>query len=160
MILGIENFFFFLSLSKFSASYVLQVPIVNLYLQILCFFCRKFIEYPGQPWVTRSDFGCLRAMGFDPGCPWATEFDLDCLWWIVFFFVLQISHNMKCHLTNIDFLCWMQFQRVRDSWRVVNHRDIIPTVPRLMGYCHIGQPIYLSAGTMNNIVCAFSCSRE
>jgi hypothetical protein len=41
---------------------------------------------------------------------------------------------------------------VRDSWRVVNHRDIIPTVPRLMGYCHIGQPVYLSARTMNNIV--------
>ncbi|CAK9216366.1 unnamed protein product [Sphagnum troendelagicum] len=46
----------------------------------------------------------------------------------------------------------MYNERVRDSWRVVNHRDIIPTVPRLMGYCHIGQPVYLSAGTMNNIV--------
>lgn len=160
MIMGIDNFFFFLSLCKFSASYVLQVPIANLYLQILCFFCMKFIEYLGLPWVTRSDLGCLRATGFDQGCPWATEFDLDCLWWIVFFFVLQISHNMKCRLTNVDFLCWIQFQRVRDSWRVVNHRDIIPTVPRLMGYCHIGQPVYLSARTMNNIVRAFSCSRE
>lgn len=46
-------------------------------------------------------------------------------------------------------------QKVKDSWRVVNHRDIIPTVPRLMGYCHVAQPIYLSAGGRNdNIVCA------
>ncbi|KAI4342613.1 hypothetical protein MLD38_027219 [Melastoma candidum] len=36
--------------------------------------------------------------------------------------------------------------KVKDSWRVVNHRDIIPTVPRLMGYCHVAQPVYLSAG--------------
>ncbi|CAN6476994.1 unnamed protein product [Victoria cruziana] len=34
---------------------------------------------------------------------------------------------------------------VKDSWRIVNHRDIIPTVPRLMGYCHVAQPIYLKA---------------
>ncbi|KAL5711817.1 hypothetical protein ACHQM5_014056 [Ranunculus cassubicifolius] len=37
-------------------------------------------------------------------------------------------------------------EKVKDSWRIVNHRDIIPTVPRLMGYCHVAQPIYLSAG--------------
>lgn len=37
-------------------------------------------------------------------------------------------------------------ERVKDSWRVVNHRDIIPTVPRLMGYCHVAQPVYLTAG--------------
>ncbi|KAM7261367.1 hypothetical protein ACFE04_008734 [Oxalis oulophora] len=36
-------------------------------------------------------------------------------------------------------------EKVKDSWRVVNHRDIIPTVPRLMGYCHVAQPVYLSA---------------
>eukprot|EP00850_Spirogloea_muscicola_P023743 SM000385S14621 [mRNA] locus=s385:48639:55125:+ [translate_table: standard] len=35
-------------------------------------------------------------------------------------------------------------QEVKDSWRIVNHRDIIPTVPRLMGYCHVAQPVYLS----------------
>ena len=40
-------------------------------------------------------------------------------------------------------------QAVTDSWRVVNHRDIIPTVPRLMGYCHVAQPIYLSAGALS-----------
>ncbi|CAM6123105.1 unnamed protein product [Calypogeia fissa] len=34
---------------------------------------------------------------------------------------------------------------VKNSWRVVNHRDIVPTVPRLMGYCHVAQPIYLAA---------------
>lgn len=46
-------------------------------------------------------------------------------------------------------------QKVKDSWRVVNHRDIIPTVPRLMGYCHVAQPIYLSAGGRNdNTVCS------
>jgi predicted lipase len=37
-------------------------------------------------------------------------------------------------------------QKVKDSWRVVNQRDIIPTVPRLMGYCHVAHPVYLSAG--------------
>ncbi|XP_020084162.1 uncharacterized protein LOC109707352 isoform X3 [Ananas comosus] len=34
--------------------------------------------------------------------------------------------------------------KVKDSWRVVNHRDIIPTVPRLMGYCHVAEPVYLA----------------
>ncbi|XXG61805.1 hypothetical protein AAC387_Pa05g0323 [Persea americana] len=37
-------------------------------------------------------------------------------------------------------------EKVKDSWRIVNHRDIIPTVPRLMGYCHVAQPVYLAAG--------------
>uniref|UniRef100_A0A803MVG9 C2 domain-containing protein n=1 Tax=Chenopodium quinoa TaxID=63459 RepID=A0A803MVG9_CHEQI len=41
-------------------------------------------------------------------------------------------------------------ERVKDSWRVVNHRDIIPTVPRLMGYCHVAQPINLTAGNQEN----------
>ncbi|XP_073056707.1 uncharacterized protein [Primulina eburnea] len=41
-------------------------------------------------------------------------------------------------------------EKVKDSWRVVNHRDIIPTVPRLMGYCHVAQPIYLAAGAPRN----------
>ncbi|KAJ4759725.1 alpha/beta-Hydrolases superfamily protein [Rhynchospora pubera] len=36
--------------------------------------------------------------------------------------------------------------KVKDSWRVVNHRDIIPTVPRLMGYCHVAEPVYLTSG--------------
>lgn len=39
-------------------------------------------------------------------------------------------------------------EKLKDSWRVVNHRDIIPTVPRLMGYCHVAQPIYLAAGDL------------
>ncbi|XP_065862927.1 uncharacterized protein [Euphorbia lathyris] len=39
-------------------------------------------------------------------------------------------------------------QKVKDTWRVVNHRDIIPTVPRLMGYCHVAQPVYLAAGEL------------
>ncbi|XP_073136293.1 uncharacterized protein [Henckelia pumila] len=43
-----------------------------------------------------------------------------------------------------------EVQKVKDSWRVVNHRDIIPTVPRLMGYCHVAQPIYLAAGAPRN----------
>ncbi|CAH2079347.1 unnamed protein product [Thlaspi arvense] len=42
-------------------------------------------------------------------------------------------------------------QKVKDSWRVVNHRDIIPTVPRLMGYCHVAQPLYLAAGEVENM---------
>ncbi|GAB4851399.1 hypothetical protein Ancab_030802 [Ancistrocladus abbreviatus] len=39
-------------------------------------------------------------------------------------------------------------EKVKDSWRVVNHRDIIPAVPRLMGYCHVAQPVYLAAGDL------------
>lgn len=42
----------------------------------------------------------------------------------------------------------LTLQKVKDSWRVVNHRDIIPTVPRLMGYCHVAQPVYLAAGDL------------
>lgn len=41
-------------------------------------------------------------------------------------------------------------KRVKDSWRVVNHRDIIPSVPRLMGYCHVAQPVYLTAGDLRD----------
>ncbi|XVE81501.1 hypothetical protein DITRI_Ditri15bG0069600 [Diplodiscus trichospermus] len=41
-------------------------------------------------------------------------------------------------------------EKVKDSWRVVNHRDIIPTVPRLMGYCHVAQPVYLAAGILRD----------
>ncbi|PON94899.1 Fungal lipase-like [Trema orientale] len=43
-------------------------------------------------------------------------------------------------------------QKVKDSWRVVNHRDIIPTVPRLMGYCHVAQPVYLAKGDIRNVL--------
>ncbi|MED6173292.1 hypothetical protein PIB30_058033 [Stylosanthes scabra] len=41
-------------------------------------------------------------------------------------------------------------EKVKDSWRVVNHRDIIPTVPRLMGYCHVAQPVYLAPGALRD----------
>ncbi|XP_062166695.1 uncharacterized protein LOC133872999 isoform X2 [Alnus glutinosa] len=41
-------------------------------------------------------------------------------------------------------------EKVKDSWRVINHRDIIPTVPRLMGYCHVAQPVYLAAGDLTD----------
>lgn len=40
--------------------------------------------------------------------------------------------------------------KVKDSWRVVNHRDIIPTVPRLMGYCHVEAPVYLKFGDLQD----------
>ena len=30
---------------------------------------------------------------------------------------------------------------VPDSWRVTNRLDVIPRVPRLMGYCHVGNAI-------------------
>ncbi|KAM3368571.1 hypothetical protein ACQJBY_016841 [Aegilops geniculata] len=40
--------------------------------------------------------------------------------------------------------------KVKDSWRVVNHRDIIPTVPRLMGYCHVETPVYLKCGDLTD----------
>ena len=35
-------------------------------------------------------------------------------------------------------------QAVHDSWRVVNSRDIIPTIPKLMGYRHVCYPVYLT----------------
>lgn len=41
-------------------------------------------------------------------------------------------------------------EKVIDSWRVVNYRDIIPTVPRLMGYCHVAHPVYLATGGLKN----------
>ncbi|XP_077226967.1 putative triglyceride lipase isoform X2 [Tasmannia lanceolata] len=41
-------------------------------------------------------------------------------------------------------------EKVKDSWRIVNHRDIIPTVPRLMGYCHVAQPVYLTTGDLRD----------
>ncbi|KAG9148778.1 hypothetical protein Leryth_018091 [Lithospermum erythrorhizon] len=41
-------------------------------------------------------------------------------------------------------------KKIKDSWRVVNHRDIVPTVPRLMGYCHVNQPMYLDAGDLED----------
>lgn len=30
---------------------------------------------------------------------------------------------------------------VPDSWRVTNRLDVIPRVPRLMGYCHVGNSV-------------------
>ncbi|KAK6914191.1 Fungal lipase-like domain [Dillenia turbinata] len=41
-------------------------------------------------------------------------------------------------------------EKVKDSWRVVNHRDIIPSVPRLMGYCHVEEPVYLAPGSLRD----------
>ncbi|CAI5472913.1 unnamed protein product [Closterium sp. Yama58-4] len=35
---------------------------------------------------------------------------------------------------------------MKDSWRIVNRADIVPTVPKLMGYRHVCCPIYLSPG--------------
>ncbi|KAK3144297.1 hypothetical protein QOZ80_4AG0311170 [Eleusine coracana subsp. coracana] len=41
-------------------------------------------------------------------------------------------------------------EKVKDSWRIVNHRDIVPTVPRLMGYCHVEAPVYLKFGDVKD----------
>ncbi len=30
---------------------------------------------------------------------------------------------------------------VPDSWRITNRLDVIPRVPRLMGYCHVGNSV-------------------
>ncbi|GLC42478.1 hypothetical protein PLESTB_001102700 [Pleodorina starrii] len=39
-----------------------------------------------------------------------------------------------------------EFDRlVPDAWRVSNINDIIPSVPRLMGYCHVGHAVRLGA---------------
>ncbi|CAK8570559.1 unnamed protein product [Lathyrus sativus] len=41
-------------------------------------------------------------------------------------------------------------EKVKDSWRIVNHKDIIPTMGRFMSYCHINQPLFLAAGVSTN----------
>ncbi|CAI8601910.1 unnamed protein product [Vicia faba] len=41
-------------------------------------------------------------------------------------------------------------KNVKDSWRIVNHKDIIPTMGRFMSYCHINQPLFLAAGVSPN----------
>ena len=50
----------------------------------------------------------------------------------------------------LNVLQYSYLQKVKDSWRVVNPRDIIPTVPRLMGYCHVAQPVYLAGGELKD----------
>lgn len=30
-----------------------------------------------------------------------------------------------------------------DTWRLVNRNDVIPTVPRMLGYCHVGNALIL-----------------
>ncbi|KAK9083050.1 hypothetical protein Scep_029521 [Stephania cephalantha] len=56
----------------------------------------------------------------------------------------------KIYELNTTFSCYCYKQKVKDSWRIVNHRDIIPTVPRLMGYCHVARPVYLAAGELRD----------
>ncbi|KAG2428849.1 hypothetical protein HYH02_014261 [Chlamydomonas schloesseri] len=34
---------------------------------------------------------------------------------------------------------------VPDTWRITNTNDIVPSVPRLMGYCHVGHAVRLGA---------------
>ncbi|MEW5315853.1 MAG: hypothetical protein WDW38_007255 [Sanguina aurantia] len=36
-------------------------------------------------------------------------------------------------------------EKVPDSWRVTNSNDIIPSIPRLMGYCHVKHSVSLGA---------------
>ncbi|KAF4351585.1 hypothetical protein F8388_003238 [Cannabis sativa] len=57
---------------------------------------------------------------------------------------------LRVHHSILSLFSVLLKEKVKDSWRVVNHRDIIPTVPRLMGYCHVAQPIYLGAGDLRN----------
>ena len=35
--------------------------------------------------------------------------------------------------------------QVPDSWRISNHRDIVPSVPRLLGYCHVKHSVRLTS---------------
>lgn len=35
-------------------------------------------------------------------------------------------------------------QCVPDSWRVTNRLDVVPRVPRLMGYCHVGNSVSIT----------------
>ncbi|KAI5437255.1 hypothetical protein KIW84_023393, partial [Lathyrus oleraceus] len=47
-------------------------------------------------------------------------------------------------------------EKVKDSWRIVNHKDIIPTMGRFMSYCHINQPLFLAAGVSTNSLVSFN----
>ncbi|XP_008663379.1 uncharacterized protein [Zea mays] len=58
---------------------------------------------------------------------------------------LELSSSQMAKVGNRRF-AEVYNAKVKDSWRIVNHRDIIPTVPRLMGYCHVEAPVYLKFG--------------
>lgn len=64
--------------------------------------------------------------------------------------LLLLYHALVACLGMLTQPSILTLQKVKDSWRVVNHRDIIPTVPRLMGYCHVAQPVYLAAGDLRD----------
>ena len=76
-------------------------------------------------------------------------------WWTPFnrnlIFCIRKVIPSHPNLTLVSFATsTLILQKVKDSWRVVNHRDIVPTVPHLMGYCHVAQPVYLAAGDLND----------
>lgn len=61
------------------------------------------------------------------------------------------THIYQCDIFCVVISVWYVFeQKIKDSWRIVNHRDIIPTVPRLMGYCHVAEPVYLATGNVKD----------
>ncbi|KAA3485689.1 Triglyceride lipase [Gossypium australe] len=62
----------------------------------------------------------------------------------------EVYNEFDKSLVKVYAIEYIPLQKVKDSWRIVNHRDIIPTVPRLMGYCHVAQPVYLAAGELKD----------
>ncbi|KAH1096254.1 hypothetical protein J1N35_013175 [Gossypium stocksii] len=60
------------------------------------------------------------------------------------------NEKFDASLVKVNAIEYIPLQKVKDSRRIVNHRDIIPTVPRLMGYCHVAQPVYLAAGELKD----------
>lgn len=69
----------------------------------------------------------------------------------VLYILLEVFANWRLSASQVNFKePLLLLQKVKDSWRVINRRDIIPTIPRLMGYCHVAQPIYLATGYMES----------
>lgn len=46
---------------------------------------------------------------------------------------------------------------VPDSWRVTNKLDVIPRVPRLMGYCHVGNSVSVTPDGQFEVNGALAC---
>ncbi|KAH9681493.1 C2 domain-containing protein [Citrus sinensis] len=84
--------------------------------------------------------------------------------WLTTVEVILLSYlklwTLKYVQSCLNVVQYSYLQKVKDSWRVVNPRDIIPTVPRLMGYCHVAQPVYLVAGELKDALAAMEVLKD
>ena len=47
---------------------------------------------------------------------------------------------------------------VPDTWRITNSHDYVPTVPKLMGYCHVDHHVLLEGKAPFSIIGAMTGS--